>query len=174
MAGHLYLESVSPDELDTLLNANGILNNCIFHANRLNNNNYLHLRTMRDTGLAPHWVTAQQRPGLPPHIYIEFSSHTFTPSGGGNLAKFHAILIRCRRPLTIVKNNQQLAQWEALRLTPNPGETLTNCFKDALVFGAITLEIYSIDGKKLRDDTGAINNNLPVYIGNGLQYVDEP
>lgn len=140
MAGDLLLTNIDEEDLNILLQAGGVLNGNIFHSDKhtqLSWNSWLGRLTEGLNG-----GTINNRVGLPPHFYINFSVSDY--KGTGSYA-FSKLIWSAIRPLTIVSNKQALANWDR-NATALEAE---NQFRNALVMGSITLEIYGYNGEDL-------------------------
>lgn len=100
MAGDIYIESLSYDDIENIERCGGVVEKKVFHADRSN-----------FSVLAERLTAAvQNRKDLPPHCYITFQKNG---TDATRLLRLSSILQRTSRPAGIVKMKQGLINWDA-------------------------------------------------------------
>lgn len=142
MAGDLFIQNITFNQVKMLTDAGGTQTKTIFHSDRSWSADQ-HVLTAQ---LAP--TAANNRTHLPPHAYVTFSSanraaiRTFVQSSTNPL-RFKDFFATVSRPLGVVANNPNLAQWNAVNANR------VAIFLDALDHGNVTLEYYLFDNGQL-------------------------
>lgn len=99
MAGDIYIETLSYDDIANIERCGGALETSVFHADK---NDF----SVLDDRLK---ATAQNRKDLPPHCYITFNKNSTDKL---KILGLSSILKRTSRPAGIVKIKQGLVNWD--------------------------------------------------------------
>lgn len=129
MAGDLFIETLSYDDLERIQRCGGILQASVFHADQDSEQNFAILNTRLSEA-------QQNRKHLPPHCYIEFNKNSIDLK---NMLVLSSLLDRTSCPAGIVKIRQAFANWAAL----DGGEKAV-CLHGVIQNGSITLEFYKV------------------------------
>ncbi|HCN44611.1 MAG TPA: hypothetical protein DIT18_02250 [Pseudomonas sp.] len=128
MAGELYMESISGDDVLNLVNWGGTLIPSVFHSDKSD-------MAVLQTRAALH-AGAQNRRDLPAHCYIRFDRNNTTQV---NVLRMGKILNQTSRPPVIVSARAAFAGWEALNDIQKSQLLWTEINN-----GAVTLEFYRV------------------------------
>lgn len=99
MAGDIYVEALSHDDVANIERCGGILEKSVFHSDKADNAHILEERLS---------AVSQNRRELPPHCYITFNKNSTDKIQALGLS---SILQKTSRPAGIVKIKQGLATW---------------------------------------------------------------
>lgn len=138
MAGDLYIENLTSDELDLLAIAGGCMIKVVFHGDKSWEEAHLILE-QRLLLPAPRF---NNRTGLPPHAYVEFPATTSDRDTGD--ANLQALIGRLRRPLGVVLHTSHFADWN----TKSDAEKVA-CLTRAR--NKFCIEFYKLDGISVKE-----------------------
>lgn len=148
MAGDLLLVNLDEEELNALLTAGGTLVPRIFHADKYGQDAWTTWAALFKLGVDGNKIN--NRVGLPPHFYVNFSYSKINFEMNSKEQKaFREVVFGATRPLTIVSSNPYLAGWDEIK---DPF-TAVKKFLKALKRTSVTLEVYSYEGEDLIDRT---------------------